>query len=139
MRRTILLWSAALCLAPAVSLAVKEENFIVKNARDLVEICGTAQSDEMYTAAINFCEGYVVGAYAYHRALYSDKKHKDPVCLPDPPPPRLQAIASFVTWAKANPQYDDERAVEALGKFLTETWPCPESEAAKAHSKALRR
>jgi Ssp1 endopeptidase immunity protein Rap1a len=139
MRRTILLWSAALCLVPAVAAAVKEENFIVKNTRDLIEICGTPQSDAMYTAAINFCQGYVVGAYAYHRALYSDKRHKDPVCLPDPPPPRMQAIASFVEWAKANPKYEEERAVEALAKFLTETWPCPQSEPTQSRGKTFRR
>ena len=56
--------------------------------------------------------------------------------LPDPPPPRLQAIAAFVDWAKANPKYDEERAVEALGRFLVEKWPCPEHEHAKGHAKS---
>ncbi len=125
MRRTILGVAAAAWLWAAPASAVTPDDFIVKNAEDVVDLCSTPETDPLYTAAINFCHGYLVGALAYHRALYSKQGHEEIVCFPEPRPQRSHGVSEFVVWAKAHPEYKDENAVEALFKFLVEKWPCP--------------
>ena len=124
MRRLVRTIVAAALLTPGAAFAVTEDDFVVRNAQDIVDICDTPKTDPLYTAAANFCQGYLVGAYAYHRALYSQPGRKDPVCLPEPPPTRTAAIEAYVAWLKANPKYLDENAVEALVKFMTEDYAC---------------
>ncbi len=121
---------AALLLAASVSPAGAEltrEDFLVKNAGDLVTLCTAPDDDPLRLAAIGFCHGYVVGAWQYHEAMAAGKKGKGRaiVCPPDPRPKRTEAIDGFIAWMKANPQYNGEPAVEAMFKYLVETWPCP--------------
>ncbi len=104
--------------------AVTPDDFLIDNMFDLAELCSTSQNDPIHTAAANFCQGYVVGAYHYYRALTSKPGEKPLFCLPNPQPSRNEAIGLFVAWARANPQYNNEPAVEALFKFAIEKWPC---------------
>jgi hypothetical protein len=46
------------------------------------------------------------------------------VCPPDPPPTRNAAIAGFIAWAQAHPQYMSEPPVETEFRYFMETWPC---------------
>lgn len=125
MRRVSLLLIAAAWLAAASpAAAVTREDFLVPTTQDLIDVCTTPESDPLYAPAIAFCHGYLVGAYHYHVALHSGPDAKPVVCPPQPTPTRVQAVDQFVAWAKAHPQYADERPVEALVKFLTDTWPC---------------
>ena len=106
------------------SAAVTEEDFIVKTTRNLVNLCTASPQDPRYEEAINFCQGYMVGAYHYSIAEHS----KDPknlfVCLPDPKPSRNEVVALFVAWAKVNPQYMTDMPVESQFRFMAEKWPC---------------
>jgi hypothetical protein len=104
--------------------AVTEEDFVVKTTRNLINLCTAYPQDPRYGDAINFCQGYMVGAYHYSIAEHS----KDPknlfVCLPDPKPSRNEVVALFVAWAKANPQYMTDMPVETQFRFMSEKWPC---------------
>jgi hypothetical protein len=111
-------------LAPHGARATTDDDFLVRNTRDLVDLCTTPESDPLYTAAINFCHGYLVAAFHYHEELNAKAKHKN-LCLPNPRPTRTEGVRHFIEWTKANPQYDDEAPVETLVKFLVEKWPCP--------------
>ena len=106
------------------SAAVTEEDFVVKTTRNLVNLCTASPQDPRYEEAINFCQGYMVGAYHYSIAEHS----KDPknlfVCLPEPKPTRNEVVALFVAWAKANPQYMADMPVESQFRFMSEKWPC---------------
>jgi len=106
------------------SAAVTEEDFVVKTTRNLVNLCTASPQDPRYEEAINFCQGYMVGAYHYSIAEHS----KDPknlfVCLPDPKPSRNEVVALFVAWAKVNPQYMTDMPVESQFRFMAEKWPC---------------
>jgi hypothetical protein len=119
--------SAAIALAalwPLRSEAVTDENFVVRTTRDLVSLCTTPQDDPHYLQAVNFCQGYVVGAYHYYLASISGPGAKPMVCPPDPPPSRNAGIGEFVKWANSRPEYMNARPVDALFKFLVEKWPC---------------
>jgi hypothetical protein len=121
---------AALGARPASAL-VTRDNFLVNTAQDLVVLCTAGQDDPMYMGAIGFCQGYLVGAWHFHEELAKGKKGKRIACPPDPPPSRMEAIAMFIEWAKAHPQYSGEPPVDAFFRFAAEKFPCPAPKGAK--------
>jgi len=122
--------------APSARAAVAEEDFYIKNAQDLVDLCSVKPDNSLAAQAIHFCEGFVSGAWQYHQAQANGPKGVRLVCPPDPPPTRDQAVGLFVTWAQepANAQYMSEPAVETLFRFLVSKWPCPATGAEKEGS-----
>jgi hypothetical protein len=123
-KKMIAFLAASLFLLPGLAAAVTEEDFFVDTTENLINLCSVSPKDPLYQQAINFCHGYVVGAYDYYLASEKGPKGKKWVCMPDPPPSRNKAIERFVKWAKAHPQYRSEEAVETVFRFLMETWPC---------------
>lgn len=139
MRRTLTSALAAIALAAfaggaahAAPAKVGTDAFKIRSTQDLVDLCSPSDpSDPLYDDAINFCHGYVSGAWQYHQAEVNGPKGQALVCWPDPPPTRSESIAMFVTWARAHTQYMSEPAVETMFRFLTEKWPCAAPAAAK--------
>jgi hypothetical protein len=122
----LILFLAIVFVAPALAGAsmVTEKDFEVKTTRDLINLCTASADDPKRAEAIHFCHGYLVGAFAYNQAEYSGTDAKPMICLPNPNPSRNEAINMFVDWAKAHPQYMNEKPVETEFRFLTEKWPC---------------
>jgi hypothetical protein len=113
--------------APLVAGAqLTAEDFRIRNAADLVDLCTATAGNEVAEEAIHFCHGFVSGAWQYHQAQASGPDGERIVCPPEPPPTRNEAIAMFVEWTKTNPQSLQEPAVEALFRFLAGKYPCPE-------------
>ena len=104
--------------------AADVQNFYVKNAGDLVTLCATQPDDQNYIAAIHFCQGFAVGAFQYYQELVKSTPAAKFVCLPDPSPSRNDALAAFVVWANAHPQYLNDPAVDTMFRYLGETYPC---------------
>ena len=104
--------------------AVTEEDFVVKTTQNLINLCTASPQDPRYEEAVNFCQGYMVGAYHYYIAEHSKDPKNVFVCLPDPKPSRNEVVALFVAWAKANPQYMTDMPVESQLRFMSEKWPC---------------
>lgn len=123
MGNAVLAAIVAAALWSGTAAATTSEQFLVNSTKDLVALCTTPQADPVYTPAVSFCHGYLVGAWHYHKAIAVRRK-REIVCLPEPPPSRLQAIDSFIAWCQAHPQYDGESPVETMFKFLVEKWPC---------------
>ncbi|KKK56343.1 hypothetical protein LCGC14_3065480 [marine sediment metagenome] len=73
-------------MVPGLAGAVEEEDFVVDTTGDLIELCSAPQSDPLHTEAVNFCVGFLVGAYHYQVAQHAGPKGKWLVCPPDPPP-----------------------------------------------------
>lgn len=112
-------------LNPAIAAAVTDEDFQVKTTQNLINLCTVSASDPRAQEAIHFCHGYLVGAYHYHLAESDGPDAaKRLVCIPTSGVTRNDAIAMFVEWAKARPQYMKEAPVETEFRFLTEKWPC---------------
>lgn len=104
--------------------AVTDDDFMVKTTQNLVNLCAVSADDPRAKEAIQMCQGYLVGAYDYYVAENSGKDSMRLVCLPNPSPSRNEAVAMFVEWAKANPQYMKERPVDTEFRFLSAKWPC---------------
>jgi hypothetical protein len=123
-RNTVLVLVSVFLFLPGWACAVSEKDFQVQNTRELLNLCTASPGDPLYPQAVNFCHGYLVGAYKYYEAAHSGPNAPKLVCLPDPAPTRDQSIAMFIEWAKAHPQYWNEPPVETEFRFLIETWPC---------------
>ena len=104
--------------------AVTDEDFKVKTTQNLLNLCTVSADDPRAKEAIEMCHGYLVGAYDYYVAENSGKDSMRLVCMPNPPPSRNEAVAMFVEWAKASPQYMNERPVDTEFRFLSTKWPC---------------
>jgi hypothetical protein len=104
--------------------AQSPEEFKIETARDLVSLCAAEPTAPNYVAAIHFCHGFGAGAYHYYAILAEAEPGRKFVCVPQPGPTRTEAINGFVAWMKKNPQYLTGEAVDALFRYLGETYPC---------------
>jgi hypothetical protein len=118
-----LLLTAALAV-PAFAGELTKEDFQMKTTEDLIDLCTAPADSPLQEAAINFCYGYLVGAYHYYEAANEGPEGERLVCLPNPPPERTQVVDMFIKWVKAHPEYMKERAVDTEFRFLSEKWPC---------------
>jgi hypothetical protein len=117
--------ACALSPGRAAGQATNPDNFHVRTTEDLVTLCSAAPTDPNYVAAIHFCHGFGTGAYQYYEAIAARDPSARFVCPPDPPPTRSEAIAGFVAWARANPQFMKDRPVDSVFRYLSTTYPCP--------------
>ncbi len=109
---------------PLLVQAVEKVDFEVKTTKNLLNLCTASPEDNFYAEAVNFCHGYLVGAYHYHNASRSGPNAKQEICVPQPAPSRNDTINNFIAWAKAHPQHHNELPVETEFRFLMTTWPC---------------
>lgn len=116
----------ALCISLAD--AATEDNFHVRNGRDLIALCDAKPNDGDYHLAVSFCYGFVSGAYHYHRSALAIPGFPRLACLPEKnPPSRVEFARMLVAWAQRHPEYQREPAIDMMFRFLDENWPCPES------------
>ncbi|MBV9248223.1 MAG: hypothetical protein JO227_03110 [Acetobacteraceae bacterium] len=125
-------WAFAIVLCaigvPRVSnAALTQDSFVLRNAGDLVDLCSADQSDPLYTAATNFCHGFLVGVVRVLQEEESAHKARQMFCIPEPMPTRNEGIAKFVQWAKANPGQMNQQATDAVAAALAQEYPCPRS------------
>ena len=111
-------------LLPVFAGAVSENDFEVQTTQNLINLCTTSVDDPLYNHAMNFCHGYMVGAYHYYEAISSGQQGIQLVCLSGPSLSRNDTIVMFIDWAKAHPQLLGEKPVETQFRFLMEKWPC---------------
>ncbi|QSA97783.1 Rap1a/Tai family immunity protein [Methylococcus sp. EFPC2] len=119
----------ALAVLPAVSLAVEPINFEIRNNADLAAVCSTQPADPNYIAAIHFCHGIGVGLVRYQEALQEGKDVEPIFCLPKSLT-RAKAVETYLGYAKAHPEYDQEAVGNVLIKYLSETYPCSKGSSA---------
>jgi len=123
-RMTIILLLTAGILLPGFAAAVSEKDFEVQTTENIINMCTAALGDPLYHQAVNFCHGFLVGAFRYYEAAGSGPAGLKLVCLPDPHPSRNDVFDMFVEWVKAQPRYLKENPVETEFRFLMEKWPC---------------
>lgn len=127
MRFSNCLSGLALCIglsAGQAHAAVTEDTFLIRNTGDLVDLCSAAQSDPLYTAAVNFCHGFTVGVFRVLQEEDMAKLSRHMFCLPNPMPTRNEGIANFVQWARADAGRLALTAADGLATFLSQQFPC---------------
>jgi hypothetical protein len=124
MRAKILATLMICCSWQAAAQQLTADNFLARTTADMVALCAPAPSDPMAAEGIHFCHGYLIGAYHYHLGATGGHEGTSRVCLPNPAPSRDAGVAQFVSWARAHPQYMNDRPAETEFRFLEATWPC---------------
>jgi hypothetical protein len=123
-KKVIIIFLSVLLILPGLAGAVSKNDFKAGTAEQIFSLCTANPDEPLYQQAVNFCQGYLVGAYKYYEAEHSGPNAPKFVCLPDPQPTRDEAIQMFIEWAKAHPQYMKESPVDTEFRFLMEKWPC---------------
>ena len=111
--------------AGSVHAAVTQDTFTLQSTGDLVDLCSAAQSDPLYTAAVNFCHGFTVGVFRVLQEEDMAKRSRHMFCLPSQMPTRNEGIANFIQWANADPGRSALQPADAIAAFLTQQFPCP--------------
>lgn len=123
-RMLIVMLLIGACFAPLRAEALTEEDFTIRTTEALMNLCTASPDDPAYTAAINFCHGYLIGSLHFHMAETAGDESKRLVCFPNPSPTRNEGVKMFIDWAKSHPEYMKDFPVETEFRFLVETWPC---------------
>lgn len=121
MRHVLVMAAAAATLAAGPALAQAPARGMT--TATLAEACASEGRDAAGATAAGYCRGFMAGAGQYHRALSGDRPAI--FCLPAEAPSFEAAQASFVAWARANPQHGAEQAVDGLMRWAAATYPCP--------------
>ncbi len=117
----VALLGAGLLLAGAAQAAAPD-HYGLTNAAALAHVCAPQAAQADAVAAAAFCHGVLAGAYGYFEA--STPAADRFVCAPNPPPTRTQVASGFVDWMKSHPQYNNDKAIDALFRFAAEAYPC---------------
>ena len=123
-RKTIIMLMAAVILLPGLAGAVSEKDFEAKTTEEMIRLCTASPEDPLYHQAINFCHGYLVGAFHYYEATSMGPAGVKLGFPPDPRPSRDTTFEMFINWAKAHREHWNEPPVETEFRFLMEKWPC---------------
>jgi len=129
MRMAALLSIAALSLWPTFVQAADETIFTLKTTEDLYRVCTTPADDPLRGAAINFCQGFILGAVSYHDAVTDRHNLKRLICYP-PGATRDDGIQAFIEWAashQADNKFMDDPPIYGAVRGLAHKWPCKES------------
>jgi len=121
----------AMAQSPAGSRAGAPASSIVTQAgtvADLAALCDPSPNNPRRLESIAYCQGYVTAIGQYHTALHPQGSAQPPLyCVPNPPPTIAESGLAFAAWARQNPQYSGEPAVEGLLRWASTTYPCPTS------------
>ena len=107
----------------------------VQTASDLAAICDPAWGGVPRLEAIAYCQGFLTGFGQYHALLYPQGGPARPLfCVPVPGPTVAQSGIAFAAWARENPQYGGEPALDGLLRWAQASFPCPPAEAARGRA-----
>ena len=94
---TIILLLTVGILLPGFAGAVSEKDFEAQTTENIVNLCTAAPDDPLYHHAVNFCHGYLVGAFHYYEVVSAGPAGVQLVCAPDPQPSRNTTV-DMVQW-----------------------------------------
>ena len=120
MRSSVAALAAFACIGSVG--AADSSNYQMRDGADLVSICSVDASDANYANAVGFCHGVLTGAFRYYEATATSANRF--VCAPKPVPTRAKVMNDFVIWARSHSAALKEPAVDALFRYLAETYPC---------------
>jgi hypothetical protein len=123
------LLSAGLLFSPVLRAEIQAsdgytlDDYELRTAADLVDVCTTDPGNPHHEIAQGFCFGFFEGGAAYHQALKDVQWYDDLLCDP-PGVTRSQAVDVFVQYMKVNPQHSKEPSIDAIFRALIDKWPC---------------
>jgi hypothetical protein len=119
----------ALLVPGPARAALTQDSFLLRNTSDLIDLCSAAQTDPMYTAAINFCHGFTVGVFRVLNEEDMAQPSKRMFCPSQSTISRTQVIAELVQWANGRPAQMNNPPTDSVAAFLSQRFPCPRGRA----------
>jgi hypothetical protein len=99
------------------------DDFTLRTAQDLLDICTLDQSHASYWAAQAFCFGYFRGGADFQRALLEGPGFERIACPPSGTTIR-DAVAVFIDYARAHPEALTKAPMDVVFHAVAERWPC---------------
>lgn len=101
------------------------EDYKLKSAHDLADICKIEAGHPDHAIAVAFCHRLFEGAIHYDEAIEATPAYVDIICSPAGTT-RNQAVVGFAAFLDANPKYGSEAPIDAVFRGLSAKRPCPE-------------
>ncbi|NKE46566.1 hypothetical protein HB662_17425 [Roseomonas frigidaquae] len=97
----------------------------VQTVRDLAGVCDPDVRGMRRLEAIAYCQGFLTGAGQFHALLYPEGGPVRPLfCVTSPGPSVAQTGLGFAAWARANPRYANEPALDGFLRYAQAEFPC---------------
>lgn len=97
-----------------------------QTANDLAAICDPAWSGVPRLEAIAYCQGFLTSFGQNHALVHPPGGPTRPLfCVPVPGPTVAQSGMAFAAWARDNPRYVQEPALDGLLRWAQANFPCP--------------
>ena len=129
MRIRLWLGCLAVGLLPGFVQAADVANFELKQTEDLYRVCSTTSDDPLYREAINFCQGFLLGAVSYHDAVTDRQNLQRLICYPATVT-RGDGMRAFVEWAashQGDQKFMGDPPVVGAVRALAHKWPCKQT------------
>ncbi|MBR0670583.1 Rap1a/Tai family immunity protein [Neoroseomonas soli] len=105
----------------------------VQTASELAAVCDPAWGSVPRLEAIAYCQGFLTSFGQYHALLYPQGGPARPLfCVPVPGPTVAQSGIAFAAWARENPRFGNEPALDGLLRWAQQNFPCPPAPVARA-------
>jgi hypothetical protein len=126
MRLMAWLGMAAVVALPSLAQATEARNFDLKTTEDLYRVCSTAENEPLRQQAIQFCQGFLLGAVSYHDAVTDRENLKRLICYPQGVT-RDDGVRAFNEWASSHQtdqKFMNDPPVFGAVRGLASRWPC---------------
>ncbi|MGX9963761.1 Rap1a/Tai family immunity protein [Roseomonas sp. F4] len=98
----------------------------VQTVADLAAVCDPRVQGMRRYEAIAYCQGFVTAAGQYHALLHPAGGPVRPLyCVPSPGPSVAETGIGFAAWARSNPSYAQEPALDGFLRYAQAQFPCP--------------
>jgi hypothetical protein len=105
----------------------------VQTASELAAICDPAWGGVPRLEAIAYCQGFLTSFGQYHALLHPQGgPARQLFCVPAPGPTVAQFGVAFAAWARENPRYGNEPALDGLLRWAQASFPCPATPPARS-------
>ena len=125
--RTSVMLALGVVLAPLAAWAQTDgytlDDYDLRTAGDLLDICTLDSSNSQYWEARGFCLGYFTGGIHYHDALAASPDFPAIACAPDGTT-RDDVVAVFISYAEAHPEHLDDPPMDTVFRAVNDQWPC---------------
>lgn len=123
MRR--MLPALALLLASGAAQAQPRVVDHVQTLAELAAVCDPATTGIPRLEAIAYCQGFLTSAGQYHALMNPPGRPVRPLfCVPNPGPSIAQSGIALARWARENPSYANEPALDGMLRWAQASFPC---------------
>ena len=105
----------------------------VQTTSDLAAVCDPSTTGVPRLEAIAYCQGFLTSFGQHHTLLHPTGGRSRPLyCVPPAGMTIAQSGLGFAAWARQNPSFSSEPALDGLLRWAQGTMPCPQPAPSRA-------